>query len=196
MRQSTRSIARGHRENRPQRGHRDRERRSNLLATLAEMAQVVVPQWEIEQQEHAASAEARRRAVCRSIAMPTLKGRTKLRSATFMTLPWRLTFISAGAGAFDRSASPVARLQEFLGDTLADQALAGFVAVLSRSDLPSAAEVAELHCSRKHSVAEPMFCGIAELVRGGQPIDKICRGTLAAVLMAWQRAPESHRSMR
>ena len=34
-------------------------------------------------------------------------------------------------GEFDRSASPVARLQEFLGDTLADQALAGFVAVLS-----------------------------------------------------------------
>lgn len=37
-----------------------------------------------------------------------------------------------------------------------------------------------------------MICGIAEMTRRGDPIDTIDRATLAAVLMAWQRAPESN----
>ena len=36
-----------------------------------------------------------------------------------------------------------------------------------------------------------MICGIAEVLRQGRPLDAIDRTTLAAVYMAWQRAPES-----
>ena len=81
----------------------------------------------------------------------------------------------------------------FLGDTLRDQVLAGFIAVLDRSDLPSAAKIAEIHCQNKQWVAEdPMICGVAEMIRQGRPIDAIDHATLAAVYMAWRLAPESN----
>ena len=92
----------------------------------------------------------------------------------------------------DDSAPPVARLHELLGDPLTDQALAGFVAVLGRGDLPTAAQIAQGYAERRFYFAEgPMICGIAEMLRQGHPIDALDRETLAAVYMAWQRAPES-----
>src|SRR6185312_4518532 len=93
----------------------------------------------------------------------------------------------------DQSATPEARLREFLGDALAEQALLGFMATLNRSDLPSAAEVANIRCKKKTWTAEePLICGIAEMLRRGDPIDMIDRTTLASILIAWYRAPESN----
>ena len=94
---------------------------------------------------------------------------------------------------FDSDVSPEERVHTFLGKTLSEQVLSGFVAVLGRSDLPSTTEIAELHCENKSwSVEAPMICGIAEMLRRGCSLDAIDRGTLAAAYMALQQAPDSN----
>jgi hypothetical protein len=85
---------------------------------------------------------------------------------------------------------PVACLQEWLGDDLAEAALEGFGSVLSRSDLPTAKQVSENHVEGKTFNAEPVLvCGIAELVRTGQPLRTVSREVLRTTLAAWWEYP-------
>jgi hypothetical protein len=85
---------------------------------------------------------------------------------------------------------PVACLQEWLGDDLAEAALEGFGRVLSRSDLPTAKQVSENHVEGKTFNAEPaLVCGIAELVRTGQPLRTVSREILRTALAAWWEYP-------
>ena len=96
---------------------------------------------------------------------------------------------------FEADAAPDERLRAFLGDELAERVMSGFVAVLARNDLPSAAGIVEARCKNKCYVAEaPMICGVMEVFRRGIGLDGIERGTLAAAYMAWQRGPESESS--
>jgi hypothetical protein len=84
----------------------------------------------------------------------------------------------------------VARLQEWLGDDLAKAALKGFVRVLSRNDLPTANQISTNHVEGKTYNAEPVLvCGIAELVRTGQPLRIVSREVLKAALAAWWEYP-------
>ena len=84
----------------------------------------------------------------------------------------------------------VVRLQEWLGDDLAKAALEGFERVLSRSDLPTVKQISENHVEGKTYNAEPVLvCGIAELVRTGQPLRIISREVLKACLAAWWEYP-------
>ena len=86
------------------------------------------------------------------------------------------------------------RMREFLGEDLAERVMAGFIAALDRNDLPTASSIADVHSQGKHWPAETvMICGVEELLRRGQPIRAIDRDTLAAVYMAWQRAPATQR---
>lgn len=86
------------------------------------------------------------------------------------------------------------RMRQFLGEDLAEQVMAGFIAALGRDDLPTAASIAEVRCERKCWPAEAvMVCGVEELLRLGQSIRAIDRNTLAAVYMARQRAPSTGR---
>lgn len=160
-----------------------------LLAALAEMAEVVVPQWEIENAEREARAETNRQMIYQSHRDTHTKRADDIAAGNFYILAEAAECYLGQYSEFDRSEAPEARLREFLGDTLAEQALAGFIAVLGRSDLPTATEIAKSHSEGKVFVAErPMICGVAEMVRSGSPIDMIDRATLAAVLMAWHRA--------
>ena len=84
------------------------------------------------------------------------------------------------------------RMREFLGEDLAEHVMDGFIAALSRDDLPTAASIAKIRCESKHWLAETvMICGVEELLRRGLPIRAIDRNTLAAVYMARQRAPST-----
>jgi hypothetical protein len=84
----------------------------------------------------------------------------------------------------------IARLQDWLGDDLAQAALEGFQRVLSRSDLPTAKQISENHVEGKTYIAESVLvCGIAELVRTGQPLRIISREVLRAALAAWWEYP-------
>lgn len=164
-----------------------------LLAALAEMTEVVVPQREIERAERKALAVAERQAINQSHRDAHTEGSHEVAAGNFHYLVHAAKCYLGRFMEFDHSAAPEARLREFLGDALAEQALAGFIAVLDRTDLPSATEIAEIRCEGKSWVAEePMICGIAEMVRRGDPIDTIDREILAAVLMAWQRATVSN----
>jgi hypothetical protein len=88
---------------------------------------------------------------------------------------------------------PVARLHEWLGDDLAKAALEGFVRVLSRTDLPTVKQISENHVEGKTYNTEPVLvCGIAELVRRGQPLGIVSREVLKATLAAWWEYPIPH----
>ena len=87
----------------------------------------------------------------------------------------------------DFEASPEERLGALLGDELGGRVLEGFVAVLDRSDLPSASEIVRLRCDGEQVTARfPMICGVAEMLRRGLEIGRVDRDTLAAVYMALQ----------
>ena len=87
----------------------------------------------------------------------------------------------------DFEVSPEERLGALLGDELSGRVLEGFVAVLDRSDLPSASEIVRLHCDGEQVTARfPMICGVAEMLRRGLDIGRVDRDTLAAVYMAMQ----------
>lgn len=87
---------------------------------------------------------------------------------------------------FNQEKVPELRVREWLGRELADAALAGFVASLSREDLPSVAQIAETHANGKHFFIElVLICGIAEMVRTGQRLDTLTPAVAAAALAAW-----------
>ena len=86
-----------------------------------------------------------------------------------------------------------ARVEKFLGAELAEDALAGFMASLHRNDLPSAAEIAQLHADNRHYLVEiVLICGIAEMVRREIPLDTVPRPVLDSAHMAWRRQHESN----
>jgi hypothetical protein len=91
----------------------------------------------------------------------------------------------------DHEVSAVARLQEWLGEDLAEAALSGFVAALHRADLPTARMIGEMHAEDKTYDAEAvLICGIAELGRKRQPLTAVAREVLKAALAAWWECPD------
>ena len=108
-------------------------------------------------------------------------------------------FVLGEHGHFDPEAFPHERVSTFLGTELAHRVMSGFMAVLERDDLPSASKIAEDHCRNDHAVDDweaAMICGLAEMLRHGHALGKVDRSVLAAVYMAWQRAPEAnHRGL-
>jgi len=86
----------------------------------------------------------------------------------------------------DHDAAPLERLRQWLGDELTEAALSGFVAFLSRNDLPTAKQIADLHSEGKSYNAEPiMTCGILEIARTHRPLNRIPRSVIEAVLASW-----------
>ena len=165
-----------------------------LLSILAELSEVVEPKWK----KRAAKRDAERQAEIAASYRPhreALSRRAKQVAAGNVPdlLVSASVYLNRNYG-LDRSASPEERVRVFLGDTLAEQVLEGFMAVLSRSDLPSAEELAEFNFNEPMrwgiGADGPMICGIAEMLRRGLPIDRIDRRTLRAVYMAWRLAPE------
>ena len=164
-----------------------------LLAILDEVSRNHGAERRARQAQREDRAEARIQAFCRAqravlAAQPhaVAAGEPRL-----LAVPAEV-YLGRRCAMFDSSTSPEAWLCELLGEPLAEQALTGFIAVLQRNDLPSAAAIADIHCRDSRFCAEaPMICGIAEMLRHGRPLDSLDRTTLTAVYMAWQRAPES-----
>jgi hypothetical protein len=90
----------------------------------------------------------------------------------------------------DHDAQPVERLREWLGDDLTKAALAGFAAVLSRDDLPTARKIAEIHSENKEWIVEPiMMCGVLEMVRARHSLNELSPAISSAVLASWWEGP-------
>ena len=170
-----------------------------LLSILAEMSTVVVPEWEIQEEQRTARVQAEQEESHQLHREALAERAADVAAGDFSVLALSAkvyldrSYALPSDCRFDSDASPEERLRTFLGEALSEQVLSGFVAVLGRNDLPSASKIAQLHCEKEHwTVEAPMICGIAEMLRRGLPIDTIDRDTLAAVYMAWRQAPESN----
>ena len=164
-----------------------------LLAILDAVSRDLRPERRARQAQLEERAEARVQAFCRAhrAHLANHPHAVAAGDIQLLAVPAEV-YLGRSHELFDSSISPEARLCELLGAPLVDQALAGFVAVLQRNDLPSAAAIADIHCRQGRFCAEePMICGVAEMLRQGRPLDAIDRATLSAVYLAWKRAPES-----
>ena len=162
-----------------------------VRGALASRAEVGESDWKVTQHEQVARAEAERQRNFK-------RHRDRLSGRLDKVVAGNVNILQAPADAYlgrwvhelDRDTAPHERIHEFLGEALANHVLEGFIAVLNRSDLPSASDIAKIHAENRYHVAErPMFCGIAELLRHGRPLDALGRDTLATAYAAWQRWP-------
>ena len=165
---------------------------SELFAVLADVEKVVEAPWEKEEAERKARAEEERRELFDSRCAALAERMDDIVAGDFRVLVESAAVYMGRVGRFDRDGLPQLRLREFLGVALCDQVLGAFVTVLSRDDLPSAAEIVKARCEKKWWPAElPMICELAEMIRRNVPVDKVDGETLSAVYMAWQRNPVS-----
>ena len=171
-----------------------------LLSIVDQVSNPPEPQWKIERERSREERRAKRQRIFQS-HRDFLAERTEdieagaigvlAESANVYLGRKRLRVLQR---ASDGEPSTEDRMREFLGEDLAEKVMAGFVAALGRSDLPTAASIADVHSQGKHWRAEAvMICGVEELLRCGQPIRAFDRNTLAAVYMTRQRAPSTGR---
>ena len=163
-----------------------------LLEVLDELSDPVPAEWEAAQARREALAEEERREVIR-LHREAASGRMDaIDSGDFRALAGPAeAYLGRWPRVLDGSLSPESRLNELLGEALSERVRAGFIAVLHRDDLPSAAAIAQVHARRRGNHVElPMICGISELLRQGRSLDGVDRATLAATYMAWWRTPE------
>ena len=172
-----------------------------LLSILDELSESPAAEWEAKRAARDAEQEARRQAVYQAHRhiLADRKEQVAAGDVHVLAVPAGAylgrAFVLGEYGDFDPEASPHERVCEFLGDELAGRVMSGFMAVLERDDLPSASKIAEDHCRNDHGVDETeaaMICGLAEMLRRGHAVDRVDREVLAAVYMAWQRAPEAN----
>ena len=168
-----------------------------LLFIIDELSERPAAEWEARQAEREVESQARREAVYRVHRQRLAESADGVAAGDVrvLELPAAVylgrTVVLDGHFHFDAEAPPAERLRAFLGDELADRAMSGFVAVLSRDDLPSASGIAEAHCEDEYCAAEtPMIAGIAETLRSGRPLAGVDRAVLAGAYMAWQRSFE------
>jgi len=170
-----------------------------LLSVLAELSRAATPKWETRRAKRQAKEEAhrqeyfrRRRRELTERAQEIAAGDIPVLQESAAVYLGRWHMLNGEFYGLNTAASPVERLREFLGDDLCHRVMSGFNAVLRRDDLPSASRIAENYGGNEEAAAAPMICGVAEMIRRGDPIDKINRDTLAAVYMAWRHASRSN----
>ena len=165
---------------------------SELLAILDEMSTVTVPEWQQRQERRNAKNREKREVFCQSHRELHLQHATEVAAGRIdlLTVP---ADVYLGRSLHFRDVSvPHSRVLKFLGDRVGAQALDGFIAVLERTDLPSALAIAEAESQGRRFHVQPLLiCGVAELLRRGQPLSAINEQTLSAAYMTWQRSAES-----
>jgi hypothetical protein len=84
-----------------------------------------------------------------------------------------------------RDSSPSGRIAEWLGEDLRDAALEGFEAVLHRSDLPTATQIAESYAeSRVWNFVYPMLAGVGQRILEGRDFSDLSNSLLSALAIA------------
>ena len=165
---------------------------SELLAILDEISTVTIPESQQRQERRDAEHRAKREVFCQSHRKLHSEHATEVAAGRIDLLTVPADVYLGRSLHFRDVSAPHTRVLKFLGDRLGTQALDGFVAVLERTDLPSAREIAEANCQgRRLPVQSLLICGVAELLRRGQPLSAINEQTLSAAYMTWQRSAES-----
>ena len=172
---------------------------AELLSILAELSDVSEPEWKTEQEKKKAEWEAEKERFLQVERDAYAAHASDIAAADIgiLATPARVylghPYVHDGHYLFASEDPPVRRIRDFLGESLGEQVMDGFVAVLERDDLPGPRQIAETHCENKYWTAEPpMICGVGETLRRGRSLDSIDRTTLAAAYMAFQREPDSN----
>ncbi len=93
-----------------------------------------------------------------------------------------------------RDSSPAERIAEWLGDEIRDAALEGFEAVLHRSDLPKAKQIAESYAeSRVWNFAYPMLAGAGRRHLKGLGFEDLSYELLSALAILVEHEPFDNR---
>ncbi len=167
---------------------------AELTQILTDASKVRIPDRELEPAERDAKAEAEKQEIFRPHREFLIKEQSEVAAGNFLVLNTAAHIYLGRNRDFDSFIEPEKRLAEFLGCTLARKVRTGFVAVLTRNDLPTATEIVEIYLQNKtYTVEASMICGAVEMIRRGLLLDNIDREILTAVLVAWHqgwRSPE------
>lgn len=88
---------------------------------------------------------------------------------------------------------PIERVSQWLGNEIKDAAIEGFIAVLSKEDIPTVEKISKTHSEQKRLCIElAMICGVLELSRSGKGFSSVKKETLAACLAAWWEFSSFH----
>jgi len=149
--------------------------------------------YERKQKRRLTKDEAKRQKTYREIRKKHAAAANDIRVGDFRWLNQIAEVYLGRISEFSKDDKPEVRVEKFLGADLAGDALEGFMAALHRSDLPSAAEIAQSHAEvRQWSVEIVLVCGIAEMIRRDMPLDTVPRPALVSAYMAWRRQNESN----
>lgn len=144
------------------------------------------PPWEVRQEKEAAKRDRKRQVVFATARRQFENARADLRAGE---LKYIVPAAQAYLGQFHDLSSelpPSDRLAEWLGPALSDDALVGFEAVLHRTDLPTAAEIADgLARGTTYNYSYPIMAGLHKRVRGSQGVGDLSPSLkLAALLLS------------
>ena len=145
------------------------------------------PAWEVKHEREAAKRTRKRKVAFETARRELGKVRDDLRAGKLGAI---LPSSQAYLGRFNDLSSelpPGERLAEWIGPALRDDALVGFEAVLHRSDLPTAAEIAEGFAQGTvYNYSYPIMAGLYERARTGRGVADLSEPLkLAALLLCY-----------
>ncbi len=165
----------------------------DFLAKLEEWTKPIVYDWQSDQDERRAKYAAERQSVYQQVRDRHAKQAADVAAGQANILHSPAAAYLGRYSEFSREAPPEARVATFLGETLGEEALQGFMASLLREDLPSAQQISESHAAGKHWFVEiVLVCGIAERIRRGIVLDDISADAAQSAYMSWRRSTESN----
>jgi hypothetical protein len=153
----------------------------------------IVYEWRTKQAERAAAEEVARQARFQIARQAHATNAVEIAAGEGNVLYRPAQVYLGRCAGFSREDDPDDRIVQYLGPKLGEEALQGFMASLTRDDLPAARTIAEHHAGGRIFFVElPLICGIAERLRRGIPIDDLPQETKETILTAWRRSMESN----
>jgi hypothetical protein len=163
-----------------------------FMARLEELSKPLVFEWEAKEAAAKEEAEARRAAVHQTFRDSIAKDLLAVDAGAPNVLYDPAKAYLGRFRDFDREAPPETRVIAFLGESLGERVLNGFMASFDRDDRPSAKDIVETHLNDKIYFAElSLVCGVAERLRRGLGVDDLTVEARESAFMAWRRTTES-----
>jgi hypothetical protein len=153
--------------------------------------------WEAERKQRVEEAKRKRAATYKRRRDNFLKAREGIKSGREVGYLNVLATAYLGLNSdIDSEARPQEWIANWVGSDVAEAAESGFIAVLSRQDLPTAQQIVESQVEGKSwNVGRPMLCGLSVMKKRGIPLSSLPRPTLMAVLAAWCEMPEHYQKL-
>ncbi|MFG1250537.1 hypothetical protein [Xanthobacter flavus] len=163
---------------------------AELADFLAERANPQKPAWQIENEKEAEKRERKLKIEFQNARRRFGKIRDDLRAGNLGAIVPPAKAYLGLFGDLPSKIAPGERLAEWLGPKLRDDALVGFEAVLHRSDLPTAAEIAEGFARNTvYNYSYPIMAGLHERMRSGKGLADLSTPLKLAALLISHHDP-------